>query len=108
MIWILGFLLFACDHGDVVNQEVLAPENRRYDVDIDRCLSPIVKALNDAGISTISSCCNHHKTPWGYILLEDRLILISEQSDSHTAYNLYMKLCEPDARYWELQTKIGK
>lgn len=43
----------------------------RQDVkDIDSCIAPIVKALNDAGIATISSCCGHGRED-GMILLAD-------------------------------------
>lgn len=30
---------------------------------IDTCIVPIIKALNDAGITTIASCCGHGKQP---------------------------------------------
>jgi len=39
--------------------------------DIDYCIVPIVKALNDAGMFTVASCCGHGKQP-GVIILKDR------------------------------------
>lgn len=36
----------------------------------DPCLVPLVKALNDAGIRTVASCCGHGHRP-GNIVLED-------------------------------------
>lgn len=42
---------------------------------IDSCISPIVQALNEAGIHTASSCCGHGKED-GSILLHDGRELI--------------------------------
>lgn len=44
--------------------------------DIDECIAPIVKALNDAGIETIESCCGHGKGPGTIDLLDGRRIMI--------------------------------
>jgi hypothetical protein len=38
--------------------------------DIDACIAPIVKALTEAGLITIASCCGHGK-PLGNIALKD-------------------------------------
>ena len=38
------------------------------EVDIDKCIAPIIKALNDGGIITKGCCCRHGKTA-GYIHL---------------------------------------
>ena len=37
---------------------------------IDKCIAPIVRALNEAGIRTDGSCCGHGKAD-GYIVLHD-------------------------------------
>jgi len=42
---------------------------------IDKCIAPLVKALNDAGITTILSCCGHGKVD-GQINLADGRILV--------------------------------
>jgi hypothetical protein len=42
---------------------------------IDRCIAPLVRALNAWGIRTIASCCGHGKCP-GNIVLEDGRELI--------------------------------
>jgi hypothetical protein len=43
----------------------------RWDIKaVDRCLAPLVEALNSAGILTASSCCGHGLTD-GSILLHD-------------------------------------
>lgn len=71
-----------CSHGDTVPVEVtvmagLAHEGRdtRKVKPIDRCIVPIVKALDEAGIYMTGSCCGHDKrTPaGGYEMGEIRL-----------------------------------
>jgi hypothetical protein len=52
----------------------------RWDVKgIDRCIAPIVAALNAGGVLTASSCCGHGKA-CGEILLHDgrRLVIHHE------------------------------
>jgi hypothetical protein len=43
--------------------------------DIDKCIAPIVQALNDAEIGTVASCCGHNKG-FGNIALKDGRELI--------------------------------
>lgn len=66
-----------CEWGHTKLLEVTIPANhsstgkpKRKTVDIDSCIFPIVKALNDAGIATLASCCGHGKRP-GIISLAD-------------------------------------
>ena len=48
---------------------------------IDACIAPLIKALNDFGIRTVSSCCGHGKGN-GYIDLWDgRLLEIHKDGD---------------------------
>lgn len=70
-----------CRHGDTVNLTVTVPAHlshtgraRTTVKGIDRCIAPIVDALNTAGIATASSCCGHGKHP-GSILLADGRVL---------------------------------
>lgn len=51
---------------------------RRAVKGIDACLAPLVKALNEGGITTASSCCGHGKED-GVILLADGRQLIAKQ-----------------------------
>jgi hypothetical protein len=46
---------------------------------VDRCIAPIVQALNDAGIYTAGCCCGHGKED-GDIILHDGRILVVKQS----------------------------
>lgn len=58
-----------CKHGDTVQLLVPTPPHLSptgeilWDMQpVDRCIAPIVEALNAAGIHTWSSCCEHD---WG-------------------------------------------
>lgn len=43
---------------------------------IDKCIQPLVKALNDAGLETIASCCGHGFRPTNIALKDGREIII--------------------------------
>lgn len=47
----------------------------------DPCLTPLVKALNDGGTRTVSSCCGHG-THFGGIALADGRWLVIAPDDS--------------------------
>jgi hypothetical protein len=74
--------------GDDVVLEVAIPADLshtglayRKKMGIDRCIAPLVAALNAAGIETRGSCCGHGKGP-GWIMLADRSELtIAEAED---------------------------
>lgn len=66
-----------CEWGDTVRVEVLVQaelncteRTERKRVQIDRCIAPLVAALDAAGIDMRSSCCGHGKGP-GEIVLQD-------------------------------------
>lgn len=76
-----------CVWGDDVLLNVPVPANLSHtgefhwaEKGIDRCLAPIVQALNDAGIYTANCCCGHGKED-GVIILHDGRELIVRQSD---------------------------
>ena len=59
-----------CKWGTNTPLEVTIPSHlsstgaaKRKIVDVDSCVAPLVKALNDAGVSTIASCCGHGHLP---------------------------------------------
>lgn len=55
------------------------------DFGIDACIAPLVKALQEAGIDMLASCCGHGKAD-GYIWLADgRMLIITtkEKADSY-------------------------
>jgi hypothetical protein len=72
-----------CEWGDTVKMEVTIPAHlshsgREYRkvVDIDRCIAPLVKALNDGGITTVASCCGHGKVLGNIALADGRELFI--------------------------------
>jgi hypothetical protein len=74
-----------CRHGDEVILRVPIPaylshtgELRWDEKGIDRCIAPIVQALNEAGIYTSSSCCGHGERPGNILLHDYRIILIQD------------------------------
>lgn len=66
-----------CDWGDSVTVEVVIPahlsftgKSRSVAVEIDACISNLVRALNASGIYTANSCCGHG-LGLGSIILHD-------------------------------------
>jgi hypothetical protein len=45
-------------------------------IEVDACIAPIVKALNEAGVETIGSCCGHGKTDGSILLADGRELII--------------------------------
>ena len=63
-----------CAHGNI---RLLQIGDRQ--IPIDNCISSIVKALNDGGVSTAMSCCGHGARE-GFIMLADgRLLAVLPQ-----------------------------
>lgn len=78
-----------CKWGDIVHMHVMIPEGLSHTgkaykkpVGIDRCIAPIVKALNDRGIPTIASCCGHGERPGSIILNDGRELVICPDFDT--------------------------
>lgn len=52
-------------------------EDGKSTVWCDPCIAPIVKALNDAGICTVASCCGHKRRPGVIALADGRELFIA-------------------------------
>lgn len=72
-----------CKQGDTVLVNVKIPADLSCKgkafwkkVKIDRCIAPIVKALQEGGIDMRGSCCGHGKFPGTVHLQDGRLLLI--------------------------------
>lgn len=72
-----------CEHGDTVDLLVLVPAHLAAEgVDtwktkpIDRCIAPVVAALNVSGLPTAASCCGHGKSLGSIVLADGREILV--------------------------------
>lgn len=47
----------------------------------DPCIAPLVKALNDAGIRTVASCCGHSHRPGNIALADGRWLVIAQNDE---------------------------
>lgn len=74
-----------CNWGETVDLSVTVPAHlshtgsQRVAVKpIDRCIAPIVAALNGGGVLTASSCCGHGRGDGSIILADGRELLIRQ------------------------------
>ena len=89
-----------CQWGSSVNLLVPIPAELSYtgefrlDVKgVDECIAPIVKALNDANIYTIQSCCGHGNGDGIIMLMDGRKLTISQPlPDFHNIDPLWNEL----------------
>jgi len=78
-----------CKQGDTVPVYVTIPadlsttgEVQAKCAEIDRCIAPIVSALQRAGIDMRGSCCGHGKGLGDIHLQDGRLLLILDQAEA--------------------------
>lgn len=79
-----------CEHGDTVS--IWIPTRRAFGeyADVDRCVAPLVVALNAAGFETVASCCGHGHRPGSVILRDGReLVLFQSVEDAADATRGY-------------------
>jgi hypothetical protein len=103
-----------CDHGDTVpvRVKVLAEQahegrNTWKTKPIDRCIAPIVEALQSGGIDMRLSCCGHGDGNGEIILGDGRRLKIIDGVD-HAAAALEVlvnNLGNYDRRYYESRGK---
>lgn len=62
-----------CEQGTTAHVVV----NGNEVVDVDACIAPIVRILNDAGIGTVASCCGHGHRPGNIALADGRELIIA-------------------------------
>ena len=60
-----------CKWGTV---ELLEYNKKAFEV--DKCIAPLVRALNDAGIKTIARCCGHGKMHGNIALADGRELFV--------------------------------
>ena len=72
-----------CEWGDTVELPVTIPAEishtgaaRAAVVGVDRCIAPIVAALNAAGCDTVASCCGHGRGPTCIALADGRHVML--------------------------------
>lgn len=55
------------------------------DVGVDKCIAPLVKALQESGIDMRGSCCGHGNAPSEISLQDGRMIIIIKRKSYLTA-----------------------
>lgn len=81
-----------CEWGEYEEVEVMIPadlsctgKSYKKVARIDKCIAPLVRALNKAGIGTRSSCCGHGKRD-GHISLQDgHILIVKHNADRYLA-----------------------
>ena len=74
-----------CEWGDTVDVAVMVPAHLSYSgvrhlktAHIDACIAPLVKAMNEIGMETVSCCCGHGKHRPCINLADGRALVICE------------------------------
>jgi hypothetical protein len=83
-----GVLACSIDE-DQVPVSVRVGTNAWRVIEVDKCIAPIIDALQKGGIKTITSCCGHGTN--GYIVLEDRILTLSPQTNRAAVNALYLE-----------------
>lgn len=73
-----------CDWNNTIPLQIWLPANLSRTGEagweirgVDSCIAPIVRALNDAGVVTVASCCGHGKRPSSIALVGGSEIIIA-------------------------------
>ena len=79
-----------CKHGDTVVVPIWSSNQKRLvGRDIDRCLVPLVRALNAGGFETDACCCGHGYVPPSVILSDDTWLVILTREEADKLYGSY-------------------
>jgi hypothetical protein len=85
-----------CEWGRSTGLEITVPawlshtgETRQKMVGVDSCIVEIVKALNDAGITTIASCCGHGHRTGSIVLADGRELMVTTFDQARKLDNLF-------------------
>ena len=88
-----------CERNDTVPVELLVPGWLAWEgvdtvktKDVDRCIAPLVVALNEVGMTTVASCCGHGRLPGRITLVDHRDILIVPEDKTERVYALFPPL----------------
>lgn len=64
-----------CKHGNYNVVEVIQKGRRNQEVKVDACIANDVRALNEAGIVTIGSCCGHgFESNYPHVLIDEESV----------------------------------
>lgn len=56
---------------------------------VDACIAPLVQAMNDNGMETVSSCCGHGNRPGEIILADNRSVILCTWEQSRKIDKLF-------------------
>jgi len=70
-----------CEWGDTVLIHIEGV-NR----DVDRCIAPLVRVLNESGIKTEASCCGHGHIPGCISLADGRELVVYPTQETSRAF----------------------
>ena len=75
-----------CQHGNTVTLNLKTSSHQSHtgkaywrDWEIDSCIAPLVKALQDAGIDMLGSCCGHGQRDGSILLADGRELIVRKQ-----------------------------
>lgn len=84
-----------CKWGDTVRMTVTIPahlshtgKDREKVGGSDRCIAPLVEALNRGGAETVASCCGHGELPGTIILRDDTWLLVMPEWQAKALFRL--------------------
>lgn len=75
-------------------------------VAIDRCIAPLVTALNEAGFATAASCCGHGRHPGNIVLADGRELIICPDYDTARALESTPVFDTEAERAWKQSASI--
>jgi len=85
-----------CEWGDTVPLMVPIPASCSHTGEfrwalkpIDRCIAPLVSALNKAGLYTRGACCGHGKLPPSVILDDDTFVVLMDRKTALEFFDRY-------------------
>lgn len=81
-------MLTVCDHSNEPGGREAAMTVLSEKVWCDPCIAPIVKALNDADLTTVASCCGHGRRPGRISLTDGRELFIGSSFEEGQAIDL--------------------
>lgn len=76
-----------CSHGATVVVEIDGMPR-----DVDSCIAPLVRALNDAGMTTVASCCGHGRRPGNIALADGRECVLARSYEEGRAIDALFPL----------------
>ena len=81
-----------CDYGNTVPVWVKIPDDlsstgkeKWRHCQIDECIAPLVRALQNAAIDMRGSCCGHGKMDGDIHLQDGRILIIKDDADEYLA-----------------------